>query len=356
MSLPRTVFPRSRYPMAATARPGLVCRALRSARRRILLALWLVQPTGTAPIATGVTEADRRDERHRGPVWLPRRQAQSHRGDPAPSAYVLVVVRPPACDLSPTPLLTPRLWPELSLRHRKPQSRPLRRSRPRRAHPDARPQVAHWSMSRSHVRHRDFESTNRTAPIRARRTHRGGDTPAAPLTTVTPRQRGTCRCRAESSPTGSGPLLPLGHAENDAVSTGWRDGCSGAVQRRECGSPTPPLRLRRPLSCGSGRALGRTWHVQAYGASQGWILPGNSDRGRPAHRPARRRLSAPIPPAGWRSRQAQHVPMSSPTATDAVSFLIVGTSSRACRDAVAELDYPRDRGRRATDTFPPGEG
>jgi hypothetical protein len=44
------------------------------------------------------------------------------------------------------------------------------------------------------------------------------------------------------------------------------------------------------------------------------------------------------------------LPTSSPTATDAAPFLIVATSSRACRDTVAELDYQGTVGGAATDT------
>jgi hypothetical protein len=65
------------------------------------------------------------------------------------------------------------------------------------------------------------------------------------------------------------------------------EGALAALRRRR-------LRLSRPLSCGSGRARGRTsQRARPMGPRKAGSFRATSDRGRPAHRPARR---APVGP------------------------------------------------------------
>ena len=142
-----------------------------------------------------------------------------------------------------------------------------------------------------------------------------------------------------------------------AVWTGWAvtaarwvhpaEGASAALRRR-------PLRLRRPLSCGSGRARGRTWQrARPMGSRKVGSFPATSDRGRPSIGQHAARLSAPIP-AGclWAMPGITSRHTSSPPDPDAAPFPIVGISSRASPYTVVELDYQGTMGGAATCTLP----
>ena len=178
------------------------------------------QPTGTAPIGhpgspkpiaamSGTAVPSGSETASSSPI------AETPAPSASPSSSSSATLR---ATLSPTPLLTPRPLAGVSLRHRKPQSRPLRRSRPRRR-PPRRPRrrSLHWSMSRSP---RAPPGTSEVDGTVLRRSglgeHHivGGDTPAAPLDDVTDHVRGvSCRCRAEQLTLLVGShLLPLGHA------------------------------------------------------------------------------------------------------------------------------------------------
>ena len=191
--------------MAATARPGVALRGpWRSARRRILLALWLVPTDGDgADRPPGVTEADRRDERHRGPVWLRDGKLKSHRGDPgAECITVLVVVRHPACDPEPHAASDASAFGRSSpfaIANRNPDL--YAAAVHAGAHPDARAAGRSTGRCRGHhVRHRGLCVDGTVLRRSGLGEHHivGGDTGAAPLDDLTAHVRGvSCRCRAE---------------------------------------------------------------------------------------------------------------------------------------------------------------